>query len=146
MKLIFGADHAGYDLRVALANWARASGHQVDEVGALDDSAYDYPAASDAVVQDVLSNRADVGVICCGTGIGVSIRANRHPRVRAANCCTEEMARLARAHNHANILCLGGRLMDEVQAIKVLRAFLEGEESHEERHLRRVEMLDEGIL
>jgi RpiB/LacA/LacB family sugar-phosphate isomerase len=146
MKLIFGADHAGYELRVALANWARQHGHQVDEVGALDDSAYDYPAASDAVVQDVLSNRADVGVICCGTGIGVAIRANRHPRVRAANCCTEEMARLARQHNHANILCMGGRLLNESEAVNVLQAFLEGEESHEERHVRRVGMLDEGVL
>src|SRR5687767_11484367 len=138
MKLIFGADHAGLPLRLALADWARANGHQVDEVGALEDSAYDYPAASDLVVQDVLSKAADLGVICCGTGIGVSIRANRHTRVRAANCCNVEMAQLARQHNHANILCLGGRLMDVPTGIEVLKAFVETEESDEERHLRRV--------
>ena len=145
MRLIFGADHAGLPMRLALAEWARVNGHQVDEVGALEDSAYDYPAASDLVVEDVLSKRADLGIICCGTGIGVSIRANRHTRIRAANCCNTEMAHLARMHNHANILCLGGRLMDVPTGIDILKAFLETEESEEERHLKRVGMLDQNV-
>lgn len=145
MRLIFGADHAGFSLRQAMANWARGQGHEVEEVGALDDKAYDYPAASDHVVEAILAGRAELGVVACGTGIGVCIRANRHPGIRAANCCNPEMARLARQHNHANVLCVGGRLLNEEEGIAILQAFIETPESAEDRHRRRVEMLDGNI-
>ena len=130
---------------MALAQWARNERHEVKEVGALGDAAYDYPVASDAVVEGVLSGAHDVGVIICGTGIGVSIRANRHSGIRAANCCSEEMAGLARQHNHANVLCLGARLLSENDAVDILKRFVDTPESQEERHTRRVEMLDKSV-
>jgi ribose 5-phosphate isomerase B len=142
MKLILGSDHAGFQLRQGMATWARSQGHEVREVGALSDAAYDYPVASDEVVNGVLKKSFDLGVIACGTGIGVSIRANRHPGIRAANCCSEEMARLAREHNHANVLCVGARILKEDEAIAILKAFVETPESTEARHVRRVELLD----
>lgn len=143
MRLIFGADHAGFHLRQAMAKWALDNGHEAKEVGALSDAAYDYPVASDEVVAGVLQGGYDLGVVTCGTGVGVCIRANRHNGIRAANCCSPEMARLAREHNHANVLCVGARLFDENQAKAILKAFVETPESTEERHVRRVEMLDE---
>jgi ribose 5-phosphate isomerase B len=145
MRIVLGADHAGYALRKKLAEWARQSGHEVSEVGALDDKAFDYPVASDEVVHAILQGIADLGVVCCGTGIGVCIRANRHPSVRAANCTSVEMARLARQHNHANILCLGARITPEEDALDILKAFIETPESTEERHVRRVRMLDRVV-
>ncbi|MFY9235178.1 MAG: RpiB/LacA/LacB family sugar-phosphate isomerase [Fimbriimonadaceae bacterium] len=145
MRLIFGADHAGFHLRQALAAWARGQGHEVKEVGATTEEAYDYPAASDEVVKGILTGAFDLGVVACGTGIGVCIRANRHKGIRAANCCNPEMARLARQHNHANVLCVGGRLLSESEGIAILQAFIETPESAEDRHRRRVEMLDGNI-
>ena len=145
MKVIFGSDHAGFQLRQAMADWARAEGHEVREVGALSDAAYDYPVASDEVVDGVLRKTHDLGVVTCGTGIGVSIRANRHPGIRAALCCSEEMARLAREHNHANVLCVGARILSEEQAISILKAFVETPQSTETRHVRRVELLDAEV-
>lgn len=145
MKLIFGADHAGFHLRQAMAKWARDNGHEAYEVGALSDAAFDYPVASDEVVEGILKEHYDLGVVTCGTGVGVCIRANRHPGIRAANCCSPEMAKLAREHNHANVLCVGARLLDQSEAKAILKAFVETPESAEKRHVRRVGMLDEGV-
>lgn len=145
MKVALGSDHAGFRLRELLADELSGHGVEVSRHGAADESSYDYPNASDAVAAEVLAGRAGLGVLVCGTGIGVSIRANRHPGIRAALCCTEEMARLAREHNHANVLCMGARIMDPERAVSVLRAFLEGSQSEEPRHVHRVELLDAGV-
>lgn len=142
MRIAFGSDHAGFDLRHALAAGFAADGHDVSELGATSDAAYDYPDAADLVCEAVLSGSADLGVLVCGTGIGVSIRANRHSGIRAANCCNPEMATLARQHNHANILCLGARLLNLGQAAEITRVFLQTEEDASERHARRVRKLD----
>ena len=90
----------------------------------------------------MLAGGTDLGVLVCGTGIGVSIRANRYSGIRAANCCTTEMAVLARQHNHANVLCLGARLLNLEQAEEIARVFLQTEEDTSERHSRRVRKLD----
>lgn len=147
MKIILGADHAGYELRKAMAERASSGGHVTAEVGALDDKGFDYPIASDEVVEGVLSRKFDIGVITCGTGIGVAIRANRHPGIRAANCCSPEMARLARQHNHANVLCVGARILGKEEALAILETFMSTPTSQEERHVRRVGLLDApGII
>ena len=88
MKIVLTSDHAGYALREALAGHARSRGHDAWCVGAQDASAFDYPDAADLAVKELLSGRADCAVMICGTGIGVSIRANRYAAVRAANCCS----------------------------------------------------------
>jgi ribose 5-phosphate isomerase B len=144
MKLVFGSDHAGFSLRKKLVEWATQEGHEVLELGAQDESPYDYPDAADLVAKAVLSKEWDFGVLACGTGIGVAMSANRHKGIRAANCCTPEMAELSREHNHANILCLGGRLLDPQQALEILKAFLATGEDTAGRHSRRVQKLDQN--
>lgn len=142
MKLVFGSDHAGFELRTHLAEWARSHGHQVREVGAMSLEPYDYPSAADAVAQIVLGKEVDFGILVCGTGIGVCIRANRYEGIRAAECTSVQMAQLARQHNHANVLCLGGRILSKEEAEPILEAFLSTSEDTAARHAHRVEMLD----
>lgn len=142
MRLAFGSDHAGYALRSALAAMARTQGHTVTECGATGGEPYDYPDAADAVSEAIRIHQADLGVLICGSGIGMSIRANRYRGVRAALCCSVESARLARQHNHANVLCLGERTGSPEEARAILQAFLDTPPDEAERHVRRVRKLD----
>lgn len=142
MRLAFGSDHAGFDLRRILEGWATERGHEVSSFGATSDQPYDYPEASDAVALELLRNHGVIGVLVCGTGIGVSIRANRYDHIRAANCCSTKMAELARLHNHANVLCLGSRTTEPNEAVLILSTFLSTGEDQAERHSRRVLKLD----
>lgn len=143
MKLIFTSDHAGIGLRKHLVSWANAQGHTVLEVGAPSTEAYDYPDAAEDAVPAVANGEVDFGVFICGSGIGISIQANRHLSIRAANCVTIQMAALARQHNHANVLCLGERLVSTELAEEILRTFLETDEDRADRHQRRVNKLGE---
>lgn len=142
MKLIFSSDHAGFLARQSLAEVARAWGHDVTEVGAPSEASYDYPEASDLAVERVLDGSADFGILICGSGIGVSIRANRYHGIRAALCMTVEMAELARMHNHANVLCLASRLTPETELEQILSKFLTTAPDEGERHVRRIRELD----
>ncbi len=140
-----GSDHAGYGLRVALEQLLTEKGLEFSSYGAMSLDAYDYPDASDAVCKAVLNGAARFGMLICGTGIGVSIRANRYVGIRAALCTSVEMAELARAHNHANVLCMGARTTEEALAESILMAFLEGHEDHAPRHENRVAKLDGNL-
>lgn len=142
VTVVFTSDHAGYRLRRRLADKAKEIGVTVIEVGAPGEDSYDYPRAADEGVPMILSGQATFGVFICGSGIGICMRANRHPGIRAANCWSEESAKLARLHNNANVLCLGERLIEGPLAEKIMVAFLEGENDSAERHSRRVGMLD----
>ncbi len=140
-SLAIGSDHAGFDLKAKLAKELRSSGYEVLDVGTNDGaSSVDYPDFGKAVAEAVTSGKADGGVVVCGTGIGISIAANRHPGIRAALCHDVTMARLCREHNDANILALGARLIGETVAKDCLDAFLNTEFAGE-RHVRRVEKL-----
>lgn len=135
------ADHAGYPLKDRLAGELAAAGLDVLDLGTNNSDSVDYPKYGDAMAQALLEGRAERGVLICGTGIGVSIAANRHRGIRAAVCHSEETARLARAHNDANVLVMGGRIISEETASACLRAFLETD-FEGGRHQRRVAMLD----
>jgi ribose 5-phosphate isomerase B len=115
------------------------------EVGADSEASFDYPLASDAVACEMKSGNYDFGVLVCGTGIGVCIRANRYSHIRAAECTSVEMAQLARRHNYANVLCLGGRNLNHEQGEQILAAFLESGPDEAERHARRVNLLDANL-
>jgi len=145
MTLLFGSDHAGFELRQALAKHARALGHDVKEFGASGKESFDYPVASDEVCTRLLGGMGDFGVLICGTGIGVSIRANRYHGIRAANCTSTEMARLARSHNQANVLCLGERILDHGQALAIFDTFMSSAPDLGGRHAKRVDMLDRNL-
>ena len=145
MRIAFGSDHAGFRLRTDLARYAASLGHEAAEYGADGADAFDYPIAADLVADELLAGRAERGVLVCGTGIGVSIRANRYRFIRAALCTSPEMARLAREHNDANVLCVGERILETDVALRILDEFLTRATSQEPRHLRRVEELDSTL-
>jgi ribose 5-phosphate isomerase B len=145
VKIVFGSDHAGLALRRELEAWAASEGHAVESVGAQSEDSFDYPDAADELSQRVLGGSAERGILVCGSGIGMCIRANRFTGIRAANVNDAEMARLARQHNHANVLCLAGRYLDFRNAQEILKVFLETEADSDPRHIRRVEMLDRNV-
>ena len=145
MKLAFGSDHAAFELRQAVAAHARQKGYDVDEFGAAGTDSYDYPVAADEVCTRILSGEYPIGVLFCGTGIGITIRANRYHGIRAANCTSTLMAELARQHNDANVLGLGARILTVEEAIAIFDVFMSTAPSEEPRHVRRVEKLDADV-
>lgn len=144
MKIVFASDHAGFVLREQLADVADGLGHKVAMVGAQSEDPYDYPDAADEGCEAVLKGDADFGVLVCGNATGICMRANRNPGIRAAACTTIKMARMARRHNHANVLCLGQRITDFETAADIMKTFLTEPEDHDERHERRVAKIDGG--
>lgn len=138
--IAIGADHAGFELKRVLKGELAGLGYSVTDLGTDDEESVDYPDFADSVATEVSSGRMKRGVLICGSGIGMSIAANRHPGVRAALCHDEDSARLAREHNDANILVMGARSIGEEQAKTCLRIFLETE-FEGGRHARRVAKL-----
>ena len=135
-----GADHGGFPVKAALKDRLEAGGYEVLDFGTDSEESVDYPEYADRVAGAVSDGSARCGILVCGSGIGMSIAANRHSGIRAALCHDEETARLSRQHNNANILVLGGRLIDEQTAIKCLELFLETA-FEGGRHQRRIEKL-----
>ncbi len=131
------ADHAGYELKNILAEDLRARGVPVLDLGTDGPDSVDYPDYADALATAIKGARAKLGVLICGSGIGVSIAANRHPGIRAALCHDTLTARLARQHNDANVLAMGARIIDAEVAKDCLDVFL-NTEFEGGRHLRRV--------
>ena len=140
-KVIFGSDHAGLGLRAEAMRVAREKGFEVDDVGTFSGESVDYPDYARKVAEVVAAGRALFGVLVCGTGIGMSISANKVKGVRAAHCSTEYEARMARAHNDANVLCLGERVLGVGQAGAVVAAFL-AQPFEGGRHQRRVDKIE----
>lgn len=140
MRLLLGSDHAGFPMRRAIVALLQAEGHECEELGAMSEERYDYPDAADLLAARISEDQ--FGIVICGTGIGISIRMNRHPGVRCALCTTELMATLAREHNYANVLALGARIVGPDQAWAIVRAFLIGTEDRAPRHAARVAKLD----
>jgi ribose 5-phosphate isomerase B len=141
MKIALGADHAGYELKALLVATLREWGHEVVDLGTDNATdSVDYPDFGSAVGHCVADGHADLGVAVCGSGIGISIAANKVPGVRAALVHDATSARLAREHNHANVLCMGGRLIGPPVAQDALAAWL-GAEPGAGRHLARIDKL-----
>ncbi|MCY4069474.1 MAG: ribose 5-phosphate isomerase B [Acidimicrobiaceae bacterium] len=140
MRIAVGSDHAGYRLKQALAEHLRRSGHEVNDCGTRSDQRVDYPDFGAAVGRAVASGRADLGLCVCGSGNGIAMAANKVPGVRAAVAHDAISARLARAHNDANVLCVGERLIGEEVAREALDAWL-GAAFEGGRHAARVAKL-----
>lgn len=134
------SDHAGFELKTALKAELEEMGHSVLDLGTDGPASVDYPDFGAAAGKALAEGRAPIGVIVCGTGIGISIAANRHPGVRAALCHDATSARLAREHNDANILALGSRIIGSEVAKECLRVFL-ATDFAAGRHTSRVEKL-----
>jgi ribose 5-phosphate isomerase B len=138
--IAIAADHAGFDLKSALVEELRKAGLTVLDLGTNSTDSVDYPDFADAVAKAIAAGKAPRGVLVCGTGIGISIAANRHKGVRAALCRDSTDARLAREHNDANVLVLGGRTTGIEAARDCLKSFLSTPFSGG-RHARRVEKM-----
>ena len=139
-KIAIAADHGGFGLKASVVAAIREAGFDPVDLGTDSEESVDYPDFAEKLVSAMRDGDADRGVLICGTGIGISIAANRHPGIRAALCYDEETATLARQHNDANVLCLGGRKTGGDMARAIVKIFLstpfEGG-----RHARRVAKL-----
>ena len=138
MKIAIGADHGGFELKAKLIEWLSAKGVDVEDCGTNSAESTDYPDYAAEVAHHVSQAEADQGILICNTGIGMSITANKFPRVRAAVCCTPDMAKLTRIHNASNVLCLGANNTDETTALEMVEAWLENDPERGGRHERRV--------
>lgn len=136
-KIVVAADHGGLDLKNELAAELQALGYEVEDLGTHSSDSVDYPDYAEKLANLVSSGAFERGVLCCGTGIGMSIAANKVPGVRAAVVSESYSARMSRAHNDANVLCLGGRVIGVGQAREILHTWLETD-FEGGRHSRRV--------
>jgi ribose 5-phosphate isomerase B len=142
MRIAMGSDHAGYTLKAFLKPIIEEWGHEVTDLGAYEgETGTDYPDYGRAVGQAVARGEYDCGILICGTGLGVSISANKVPGIRAALCHETYTARMARSHNDANVLCMGGRVLGAGVAADVVGVFLATPFSGVDRHQRRVEKI-----
>ncbi len=140
-RVIFGSDHAGLALRADAVKVAMSDGFEVEDLGPFSGESVDYPDFARRVGEEVAAGRARLGVLVCGTGIGMSIAANKVKGVRAAHCTTEYEARMARAHNDANVLCVGERVVGLGLGAAIVKAFLDTP-FEGGRHSRRVDKIN----
>jgi ribose 5-phosphate isomerase B len=143
MKIAIGADHAGFETKEALVKHLKGEGHQVEDMGAYNSEASDYPVFGEKVAKAVADHHADRGIVVCGNGIGMSIVANKVPGVRAALVFTEKMAQQTREHNDTNVLSLAGRDLPLDTNIKLTDIWLKTPFSNVDRHIRRVQEINE---
>lgn len=140
MKIALGADHAGFELKQTILQWLAQRGIETQDEGAFSTESVDYPDFARKVGEDVAARRADLGLLVCGSGIGMAISANKVPGVRAANVSSEYEAQMSREHNNANVLCLGARILEPPQALKILDVWLKTSFAGG-RHQRRVDKI-----
>lgn len=139
--IFIASDHAGFGLKTELTACLTSAGHDVQDLGTHSMDSCDYPVYADKVCAAVLADESALGILICGSGIGMSIAANRHKGIRAALCTSEFQARFTRRHNNANVLCLAERVIGKGVALEIARIFL-AEDFEGGRHARRVAMLD----
>ena len=140
--IAIGSDHGGYALKQALMKHLDERGLAYKDFGAYSEASCDYPVYAKAVAGAITSGECERGILICGTGIGVSITANKIPGIRAALCGDCFSAEATRSHNDANILCMGARVVGEGLALKITDTFLDTPFSNDERHLRRISLIE----
>ncbi|HNS31444.1 MAG TPA: ribose 5-phosphate isomerase B [bacterium] len=144
MKIGLGSDHAGCDLKEFLKEQLKKEGYEIRDYGPELKKSVDYPDFAEKVAMGIKNKEINLGILICGTGIGMSIAANRYPWIRAARACTINDALLAREHNNANILALGGRLTGNELAMLMVKTFIETP-FLKGRHMKRVNKLKRMI-
>ena len=141
--IAIGSDHGGFELKKKLMEHLSERGLEYKDFGTYSSASCDYPVYAKAVANAVASGECDKGIIICGTGIGVSITANKVHGIRAALCGDCFSAEATRQHNDANVLCMGARVVGEGLALKIADTFLDTPFSNDERHIRRISMIEE---
>jgi ribose 5-phosphate isomerase B len=142
MKVAIGADHGGFDLKQKIILLLKKLNHEIYDAGCHSNQSVDYPQFADAVCESIIAGDSEVGILVCGTGIGMSMAANRNRKIRAANCHNEYTARMSREHNNANILCIGARVLGEAVVEEIIRVWLETEFAGG-RHQQRIQQYSE---
>ncbi|SHF00043.1 ribose 5-phosphate isomerase B [Alkalibacter saccharofermentans] len=127
MKIALGSDHGGFHLKEVIKEYLKDKNYEIEDFGAYDTSSIDYPEIGEKVAIAVKDSVADKGIIVCGTGLGISISANKVPGIRAALVSDTFSAKMSRAHNDANILALGGRVLGDDLALEIVEAWLNTE-------------------
>ena len=144
MRIYVGCDHAGYEMRKDICDYLRENNYEVIECLMHDYNELDYYTDAAYEVCEKVENDSDSkGILICGTGIGMSIAANRNKNIRAGHCTCVEEAQLTRFHNDANVLCLGARIIDLDKAKKIVDTFLNTPFSAEEKHQRRIDKIED---
>ncbi len=140
MKIAIGSDHAGFELKEILITHLNKKGFNIEDFGCYSKESIDYPDAAHPVCEAIENKLADLGLLICGSGNGITITANKHQKIRAALSWTPEIAALARQHNDANILSLPARFITQEDAVKITDAFFDAE-FEGGRHQRRVDKI-----
>ena len=141
MKIVIGCDHAGFSIKNAVKEHIEAQGHEVIDVGTYSKDSCHYPVYAHAACEKILSGECELGILICGTGIGMSMAANKHDGIRAACYSDTFSARMTREHNDANLLCFGERVVGLGLALELCDAFLRAEYLNNGNHVTRVAML-----
>ena len=142
MKIAIASDHGGFNLKENIIKYLEAEGHEVSDLGTYSEESVDYPIYGKKVAHAVATGEYEKGIIICGTGIGISISANKVEGVRAALCGDCFSAEATRLHNDANVLALGARVIGPGLALKIVDTFLDTPFSGEERHQRRIDLIE----
>lgn len=143
--IALGCDHGGFELKQIILKHLKQKKIECLDMGCYSEDACDYPEYARLTAEAVLSGGCSSGILICGTGIGISIAANKIPGIRAALCSDCFSAEACREHNDANILCLGGRVLGAGLACKIVDSFLDTPFSMEERHIKRIQMIEQKI-
>ena len=148
MKLAIGCDHGGFELKEAVRGYLEEHNITYEDFGAYSTDSVDYAPIAAKAAQCVASGQADYGVLICSTGIGISIAANKVKGIRAALCTNEFCAEMTRRHNNANILCMGGKVVDKATALKLVDIFLhtEFEGGRHQRRIDQIAQIENGQL
>ena len=138
MRIALGCDHGGFPLKQRIVAVIQAAGHVVVDCGTDSNCSVDYPDYALKIGQAILGQQADRGILLCGSGVGISVAANKIPGIRAGVCHDIYSAHQGVEHDDMNVLCLGARIIGEEVAVELVRAFIHAQFTHEERHLRRL--------
>ena len=141
-RIAIGADHAGFAVKQAIKKHLEQAGYTVEDMGTFSEESVDYPDFARTVAERVAGGKENLGVLVCGTGMGMAIAANKVPGIRAAVAHDKMTARLAREHNDANVLTLGARVVDPSQAVEIVKEFLDAQFAGG-RHQRRIDKIAE---
>jgi len=142
MKIVIASDHGGYELKEHIKKYLLSQKIEIEDLGTGSADSVDYPIYGIKAAKEVARGSANFGIIICGTGIGISIAANKVKGIRAALCHCVEYAKLSREHNNANMLALGGRFLDKSEALKIVEAFLHTQFAGA-RHQKRVDIISQ---
>lgn len=141
--IAIGSDHGGYGLKQRVIRYLEEKDIPYEDMGCYNEDSCDYPVFGHAVAKAVAEGKCEKGIVICTTGIGISISANKHPGIRCALCADSVSAKLTRLHNDANMLAMGAGIVGENLALEIVDVFLNTAFSGEERHMRRVRLIEE---